>query len=124
MGEYSPEEWKVTAYRRMIDAGAEVVAGAHSHRLQPAELYNNGAICYSLGDFCFGDAPYHENATVIMSVKFNFTDGVYTGLSYDMIPCYLYGGQRNDFKPLLIDESEEAYANISAFMRGERETPF
>ena len=124
MGDYTPDEWKVTAYRRMIDAGAEVVAGSHSHRLQPAELYNEGAVCYSLGDFCFGDAPYHENATVIMSVKFNFTDGVYTGLSYEMIPCYLYSGQRNDFKPLLVDESEEAFANISGFMRGERESPF
>lgn len=125
MGTYIPDEWRVYCFRQMIDAGAEVVAGAHPHKLQPVESYNGGVICYSLGDFCFGDAPYHENATVIMTVEFHFSNGVYDGLSYNIIPCYLYSGIRNDYRPVIIDRNTDInYRKIKSFMSGKRETPF
>lgn len=37
----------------MIDAGASVVIGHHTHVVQPMEYYNNGLILYSLGNFVF-----------------------------------------------------------------------
>jgi poly-gamma-glutamate synthesis protein (capsule biosynthesis protein) len=41
-----------------IDSGASLVLGAHSHVLQPVELYNGGLIAYSLGNLVFdGFAP-------------------------------------------------------------------
>lgn len=125
MGTYIPDEWRVYCFRQMIDAGAEVVAGAHPHKLQPVERYNDGVICYSLGDFCFGDAPYHENAAVIMTVEFRFIDGVYDGLSYNIVPCYLYDADRNDYQPVIIDGTADMnYNRIKGFMAGNRETPF
>lgn len=36
-----------------IDAGADLIIGAHPHVVQPVEIYNNKAIFYSLGNFVF-----------------------------------------------------------------------
>lgn len=38
---------------RLIDAGADVVIGHHSHSLHPIEFYRGRPICYSLGNFAF-----------------------------------------------------------------------
>lgn len=39
--------------RNAIDQGAHLVVGHHPHVIQPFEEYNNGLICYSLGNFLF-----------------------------------------------------------------------
>lgn len=39
--------------RRMIDAGADIVLGAHPHVTQGYDVYNNKLILYSLGNFVF-----------------------------------------------------------------------
>jgi gamma-polyglutamate biosynthesis protein CapA len=36
-----------------IDAGADLIIGAHPHVVQPVEIYNGKAIFYSLGNFVF-----------------------------------------------------------------------
>ncbi|MFZ5823129.1 MAG: CapA family protein [Bacillota bacterium] len=41
--------------RKMIDAGADLVVGAHPHVIQPVELYKGRLIAYSLGNFVFDD---------------------------------------------------------------------
>lgn len=40
-------------YRKMIDAGATMVIGAHPHVVQPIEIYKGKLIAYSLGNFLF-----------------------------------------------------------------------
>lgn len=40
-------------YRRMIDAGATMVIGAHPHVVEPIEIYKGKFIAYSLGNFIF-----------------------------------------------------------------------
>lgn len=47
-------EYQRTLGRATVDAGADVVAGSHPHIPQGIELYNGGAILYSLGNFMFG----------------------------------------------------------------------
>ena len=42
-----------------IDAGADLVVGAHPHVIQPYEFYKNKLIVYSLGNFVF-DGMYDE----------------------------------------------------------------
>ncbi len=37
--------------RQLIDAGANIVLGSHSHAIQPIEIYNGGIIFYGLGNF-------------------------------------------------------------------------
>jgi poly-gamma-glutamate synthesis protein (capsule biosynthesis protein) len=45
--------------RRFIDAGAEIVIGAHPHVVQEHELYAGKHIYYSLGNFIF-DQYFNE----------------------------------------------------------------
>jgi len=46
-----PAAYQVSLGRLFVDAGADVVIGAHPHVLQPAELYKGKPIIYSLGNF-------------------------------------------------------------------------
>lgn len=41
--------------RRLMDAGADLIVGGHSHTFQPFEEYHGKHIFYSLGNFCFSD---------------------------------------------------------------------
>ena len=43
--------------RALIDAGARLVIGTHPHVAQPVETYNDGVICYSLGNLLFPGYP-------------------------------------------------------------------
>jgi len=45
-----------------IDAGADLVAGAHPHVRQPAEMYQGKLIVYSLGNFVFDLMPGYEES--------------------------------------------------------------
>ncbi len=64
-----------------IDAGADVVIGAHPHVVQPLEIYKNKAIFYSLGNFLFdqGFSPEVKRGVAVeieffaSSVKFTLT---------------------------------------------------
>jgi poly-gamma-glutamate capsule biosynthesis protein CapA/YwtB (metallophosphatase superfamily) len=46
-----PRAYQVDEAHRLIDAGADVIFGGHSHRLQPLEAYRGRPIFYSLGNF-------------------------------------------------------------------------
>jgi len=52
---FYPERWQVEAARNLIDAGAGIIMGHHSHTLQTFERYNSGLIFYGLGSLTFGD---------------------------------------------------------------------
>ena len=61
--------------RRAIDAGAKVVVGTHPHVMQDSEVYKNGYIAYSLGNFIF-DQTFSEATMqgMFLEVKL-FKDG-------------------------------------------------
>ncbi len=54
-------ERQKTFARRMIDAGADVIIGAHPHVTQGAAYYKGHLIVYSLGNFLFNG--FHEDET-------------------------------------------------------------
>lgn len=65
--------------RKLIDAGADLIVGHHSHTVQPYEVYKGKYIFYSLGNFCFSDytfdgkftpMPQRRNITFILNIKF------------------------------------------------------
>lgn len=41
--------------KKIIDFGADIIVGNHSHTLQPFDIYKGKYIFYSLGNFCFAD---------------------------------------------------------------------
>jgi gamma-polyglutamate biosynthesis protein CapA len=58
---------------RFIDAGAELVIGAHPHVVQEAEMYQGKHIFYSLGNFIF-DQYWNEFVTDGLMVQVRFEE--------------------------------------------------
>jgi hypothetical protein len=52
---YYPDWEQPSIARELIEAGADLIVGHHSHTLQPYEKYKGKYIFYSLGNFCFAD---------------------------------------------------------------------
>lgn len=52
---YELEEVQLTTGKEYLDAGADVVIGAHSHCLQGMEYYDGKPIIYSLGNYWFNE---------------------------------------------------------------------
>jgi poly-gamma-glutamate capsule biosynthesis protein CapA/YwtB (metallophosphatase superfamily) len=52
-----PRPGDVALGHRLVEAGADVIFGGHSHRRQPMELYRGRPIFYSLGNFVW---PRHS----------------------------------------------------------------
>lgn len=50
---YSPVSQQINDFRRMIDAGADIVSGSQSHYPMGVEFYNDGFINYGLGNLFF-----------------------------------------------------------------------
>ena len=71
--EYSPvTDGQRVAARAFIDAGADLVVGAHPHIIQESESYRGGVIYYSLGNFIFDqywDASVRIGLVLEMLVK-------------------------------------------------------
>lgn len=49
----APSERQKKLAREFIDAGADLIIGAHPHVIETLEIYKNKAIFYSLGNFIF-----------------------------------------------------------------------
>lgn len=49
----TPSPRQIEIGRTLVEKGIDVVLGHHSHTFQPVEMYEDGVICYSLGNFIF-----------------------------------------------------------------------
>ncbi len=58
-----PSDREKSFARKMIDAGADVIVGAHPHVTQGAEYYKGHLIVYSLGNFLFNGFKDPEHLT-------------------------------------------------------------
>ena len=106
---HAPEQFKINAAHTFVDNGADLVIGGHPHVLQPREIYNGVEIVYSLGNFCYGGALKPENRTIIYQYTLNInpeTLGVEKSSS-NMIPCYVYTGNSNNYQPTPITNEAE-----------------
>lgn len=97
-----PDRVQVELAHLAADYGADLILGAHPHVLQPIESYNGAVIAYSLGNFVYGGAQRPSSRdTMILSVQFRFggADGGLLSVDYEEIPCHVYSGARNDYRP-------------------------
>ena len=69
-----------------MDAGADLVVGAHTHCLEGIEYIDGKPVFYSLGNFIFGQ-NIDSSAAVKVTVA---EDGT---VSYALIPVYASDGQ-------------------------------
>lgn len=62
-------------YRKLCDAGADVVFGSHPHVLQPVEWYNDSLIVWSLGNFMYPGMEEIAGTDSSMIVRAGFVNG-------------------------------------------------
>lgn len=77
------EDVQLTTGKEYLDAGADVVIGAHSHCLQGMEYYDGKPIIYSLGNFWFDDATVD---TMLLQLHF-YGDDQNQKLEVKVIPA-------------------------------------
>jgi poly-gamma-glutamate capsule biosynthesis protein CapA/YwtB (metallophosphatase superfamily) len=63
-----PRPQQVALGHRMIEAGADVIFGSHSHRLQPMESYHGRPIFYGLGNFVWPNLSEAGSTTAVAEV--------------------------------------------------------
>lgn len=111
---YGTEEvFEVTSYQErmskaLIDAGADMVMGGHSHTLQPIELYNGKPIFYSIGNLIFWHVDDDiDGLTVIFDITVN-KDGF---VSLSVHPLFI-----KHYKVYHLSQSHERYSQIIDLM--------
>ena len=99
--DYSPTSNQVKMGHLAVDAGADLVLGHHSHRLNPIEQYKGVYICYSLGNFCFsGNNKPSDMTSFVFQTRFRVLDGAVTNEGFRIIPIRISSRtDRNDFIP-------------------------
>ncbi len=81
--------------RRFVDAGADLVIGAHPHVIQEREFYKGIPIYYSLGNFVF-DQYWNEEVRTGLLVRVMFDEeGIY---GIDEFATYLESDRRTCLK--------------------------
>ena len=115
-------EYKLSNYcrkmgRKLIDAGADIVIGNHSHVIGEIEKYNGKYIINSLGNFCFGgnDDPYVRECNIFRQKFILNWDGTVEDGGIDMIPGLISSTEDyNDFQPRIatVEEGREIIAHI------------
>lgn len=102
--ENTPQDYQRQLGKAYIDAGADMVIGAHPHVLQGIEYYNGKPIIYSLGNYIFNQ---EINSTVLL--KTTITPENETTLQ--LIPAYASGAKTQKMQ-------EEDGAQLYQFMEG------
>ena len=76
----SPEQ--IVLAHKIIDCGADIILGHHSHILQGVETYKGKIIAYSLGNFIFDFWQTHLRNSMILKLKIIDPSKI----DYDIIP--------------------------------------
>lgn len=76
---------QITKAEEVINAGADIVVGAHPHVIQNAEVYNNKPVFYSLGNFMF-DQWFSEDVKYGLGLSLTFSGN--TLQSVELKPFY------------------------------------
>ncbi|MCD7847327.1 MAG: CapA family protein [Oscillospiraceae bacterium] len=102
------ETFDVSSYqkelgRALIDNGADIVIGGHSHTLQPIEFYNGKPIFYSIGNLIF----WHVDDDIDgLTCIFNITVDKDGFKSLTINPLFI-----KNYKVYLLTEGEGTYAS-------------
>lgn len=121
--DYSPRNEspyrQVTLGRAAIDAGADLVLGHHSHRINPIEKYNGKYIVYSLANCSFaGNNKPSDMCTFIFQCKFRIRDGEIVDNPFRIIPCRISSRRDyNDFAITPYTETENIKTVISTLTK-------
>lgn len=96
---YELEEVQLTTGKEYLDAGADIVIGAHPHCLQGIEYYNGKPIVYSLGNFWFNDKTID---TMLLNIHF-YGDDTEEFIELEIVPAI----QANHVTTIVTEQSEK-----------------
>lgn len=124
--DYAPTKKQQELGRATIDAGADLVIGHHSHRINPIEEYKGKYICYSLGNFSFaGHSNPDDMSTFIFQTKFRVKDGVATPEGFLIIPCRISSFKNyNDFVPTPYDKDQNVQSVLTVLKKNGADLPY
>ena len=124
--DYAPNDNQQKLGRMAIDAGADLVVGHHSHRINPIEQYNGKYIVYSLGNFSFaGNKKPDDMSTFIFQTRFRIKDGEITANPFRIIPCRISSKtDRNDFIPTVFAEELRINNVINVMQKNGAKLPY
>ena len=116
---YDLEQVQLDTGREYLDAGADVVIGAHSHCLQGMEYYNGKPIIYSLGNYWFNNKTLD---TMLLQLHF-FGDDEQERLEVQVIPAVQSGcrttyAQEEDEQRRIYDFLESISVNVEISNEG------
>ena len=115
---YIPTNNQINLGHLAVEAGADLIIGTHSHRIQPIECYEGKYICYSLGNFCFaGNKKPSDMSSIIFQIRFRVKEGVVSYKDFRIIPIRISSTvKRNDFIPTILEDgaAQDAVLNVLA----------
>ena len=80
-------------------------------------------IIYSMGNFCYGGSRRPENRSILYQIEWTISnDGVLEGKTSEIIPCYVYTGDVNNYQPTPI-EDEVVKQKVLDFMSWKVNSP-
>jgi poly-gamma-glutamate synthesis protein (capsule biosynthesis protein) len=79
-----PYSWILQAGKDLIDNGADILFGHHSHTFQGVTEYNGGIFAPSMGNFVFQDCFKKNRRSALLQVEFS-----QSGFRYKTIPLYI-----------------------------------
>lgn len=96
---YELEEVQLSTGREYLDAGADIIIGAHPHILQGIEYYNGKPIVYSLGNYWFNNKDID---TILLNIHF-YGDDTEEYIELEIIPAI----QSNSRTQIVTEEAEK-----------------
>lgn len=99
--DYYPNKNQQALGRLTIDAGADLVVGHHSHRINPIEEYKGKYIVYSLANFSFaGNNKPSDMSSFVFQIRFAVKNGIADVRAFRIVPFRISSKtDRNDFIP-------------------------
>ena len=115
---YIPTQNQINLGHLAVEAGADLIIGNHSHRIQPIENYLGKFICYSLGNFCFaGNSKPSDMSSIIFQIRYRVKDGSVSYKDFRVIPIRISSNNKqNDFIPTVLDVSTTDGAAVDAIL--------
>jgi poly-gamma-glutamate synthesis protein (capsule biosynthesis protein) len=97
-----PQKEAVELARAVVDAGADIVIGSHSHAVERIETYKNKLIAYGLGNFVFTAATNEGHPRSIILRAKVATD---KKISYEIVPVVI-SPRKAKYRPFVMEGKE------------------
>ena len=109
--QYTATSEQKTLGHKVVDAGADLVLGSHSHVYGGVEKYKDKYIVYGLGNFCFGGNTNPKDKRCIMFQQtFEMADdGTVHDAGINIIPAAISSvTNKNNFQPMVLPVEQGA----------------